>query len=139
MKTARFIALLAALSLLTPSCKKAVEEKQEDLLMSIIVSGVWVVESFTENGTSVTAAFSGYEFKFERNGTVTGTLSGVNTSGTWSGSTATNSITSNFPTAGAPLNKLNGTWIITDAGLNYVKAVNNNTSGTNSLYLYKKP
>lgn len=138
MSVKPLLSICMAALLLFSSCKKTVTAKQEDVLMTIIVSGVWIMESYVENGTVITPSFSGYEFKFERNGTVNGTVNGVSTSGTWSGSMATNSITSNFPGAGEPLNKLNGTWIITDSGLSFVKAITTTASGNHSLHLVKK-
>lgn len=131
--------LWAVFAITFSSCKKTVAAKEEDLLISIITSGIWVVESFVENGNTITSDFAGYEFKFDKSGTVTGSLNGVNNSGTWSGSTASRSISANFPSSGAPLNKLNGTWLILDAGLNYVKANATIASVNCSIYLYKKP
>jgi hypothetical protein len=132
-------ALWAVFAITLSSCKKTVAAKEEDLLISIITSGIWVVESYVENGSTITSDFTGYEFKFEKSGTVTGTVNGVISSGTWSGSTATRSISSNFPSSGAPLNKLNGTWLIVDAGPNFVKANAIISAANCSIYLYKKP
>ena len=131
--------LWAVFAITLSSCKKTVAAKEEDLLISIITSGIWVVESYVENGNTITSDFAGYDFKFEKSGTVTGTSNGVVNSGTWSGSTTTRSISSNFPSSGAPLNKLNGTWLIVDAGPNFVKANATISAANCSIYLYKKP
>lgn len=139
MNSRSFWILWAVIAITISSCKKTVAAKEEDLLISIITSGIWVVESYVENGNTITSEFTGFEFKFEKSGTVTGTRNAISSSGTWSGSTASRSISSNFPSSGAPLNKLNGTWLIIDAGPNYVKANATIAAANCSIYLYKKP
>lgn len=121
------------------SCKKTVENQQKNIIIEAMTTGVWFVYQYTEAGTDVTAGFSGYEFKFDQNGTVTGTLATSSTPGTWSANISNYSITSQFPSAGDPLQKLNGTWIIKDSYLDFVKAEMVTPSGTNQLQLQKKP
>ena len=112
------------------SCKKAVQQQEQNIIINIVTSGQWYVQSFQENGIDSTAAFAGYLFKFNQNETVVATAAGVNTSGNWTASISTKSIASNFQGAGNPLNKLNGTWTITDSGLTYVVA-NSTVNGVN--------
>lgn len=120
------------------SCKKAVEQKQEDILMKAITDGTWIVEQYFENGSNLSYEFLNYDFNFNSNGVVTGTIAGSSTSGTWSGSASTASITSNFPTSTAPLVKMNGIWKITDSYWDYVEAETTVANGKNVLRLRKK-
>ena len=49
------------------------------------------------------------------------------------------SITSEFPGAGDPLQKLDGHWVIKDSGLTFVKADLNTSGATMHLHLVKIP
>ena len=139
MKKPLILLVLVTLLLSAASCKKTVENQQKNIIIEAMTTGVWFVYQYTEAGTDVTAGFSGYEFKFDQNGTVTGTLAATSTAGTWSANITNYSITSQFPSAGDPLQKLNGTWIIKDSYLDFVKAEMTTASGTNQLQLQKKP
>lgn len=120
-------------------CKKKIEDKQKDILVEAMTNGIWIVEFYKEDTVDITTDFSGYEFQFFENGTVNANKGGTITSGTWSGDINTATITSNFPTAGNPLLKLNGTWKVTDSYWNYVEAEMNTPTGKNKLHLLKKP
>ena len=121
------------------SCKKLVEQKKQDALMDAITNGVWIVEQYMEGPNNISSQFLNYEFKFNSDGSVTGTQNGIVTSGTWSGSMTDYTITSSFPTAGDPLKKLNGLWKIKDSDWDYVKAEMTVENSTNVLSLRKKP
>jgi hypothetical protein len=113
--------LLASFSLF--SCKKAIEQQKEDVIIKIMVSGQWTVSKYTKGDTTVTAAFSPYRFQFRENGTVDAMRNNaVEKTGTWVGNAAMLTIYSNFTNAAYPLTLLNGTFRITDSGLNYVEA-----------------
>ncbi|MBL0132570.1 MAG: hypothetical protein IPP79_00450 [Chitinophagaceae bacterium] len=139
MKKLSFVTLCSLLFLMNISCKKAVQNTQQDLVVKAITDGIWMVDTYVEVSTDITTDFLNYDFKFNADGTVTGTRSGVSSNGTWIGSAADYSITSNFPTAGAPLQKLNGYWKITDSYWDYVEAEMTVTGGKNILHLRKKP
>lgn len=131
------LAILLATTLF--SCKKKIEEKvQESLLEKIITNGVWIVDRYLENAVDITPAFSNYEFRFNANGTVTGTLGAQVANGTWVANINQATITASFTNAPDPLPKLNGTWLITDPNVTYVKAAQIATGGTNTLELRKK-
>lgn len=121
------------------SCKKAVENKQQDLITSAIVDGIWVVDQYLEGTNNITNDFLNYDFKFNSNGTVSGTKASNATVGTWSSNISNYSITSNFPSANDPLQKMNGVWIITDSYWDFVKAEMTTSGGKNILHLRKKP
>ena len=125
--------------LLALSCKKAVEDQKRQAVMSFITNGHWKVESYRIDTTSVTAEFDGYKFKFNDNGTVVGDNGSISSSGTWVGDVSDYSITSEFPGAGDPFQKLNGHWIIKDSGLTFVKADLKTGSAVMHLHLVKVP
>ena len=130
--------MLLCLLLLSISCKKAIEEKQDGLIMKAITDGTWIVEQYFENGSNISYEFLNYDFKFNSNGTVIGAIAGDTTKGIWSGSSSTASITSNFPTSATPLVKLNAVWKITDSYWDYVEAVTKIGSDSMVLHLRKK-
>ncbi|HTQ66936.1 MAG TPA: hypothetical protein VMI12_19220 [Puia sp.] len=137
MKKKVIISLLI-FSVLSDSCKKYVQQQEQNALVSLITNGSWVITRYLENGTDITASFSGYSFQFRTNGTVSGTNGGTIINGTWSGDINTKTITSDFPTAGNPLDKLNAVWKITDSYTDSVAANTIIDSGTNILNMHKQ-
>lgn len=120
-------------------CKKFVDNQKEQAAMSFITNGHWKVEAYLIDTTSITSDFDGYKFKFNDDGTVSGVNEAGSQAGTWAGDVTDYSITSEFPSAGDPLQKLNGHWVIKDSGLTYVKADLSTPSGTRHLHLLKIP
>jgi hypothetical protein len=121
------------------SCKKYIQKQEQQAALSIMTNGVWYVSGYKQNDSDITAAFSGYLFKFDANNTVTGTRSNVSTAGQWSDNIVTRTITSNFPNAGVPLVYLNETWIITDSYTDSVAAKCTDTvNHTNNILQLKK-
>jgi hypothetical protein len=122
------------------SCKKYIQQQEEQAALSIMTNGAWYVQFYQQNDSDITASFSGYSFKFDANGTVTGTKDSVAVVGGWSTNIAARAITTNFPTAVAPVKYLNETWKITDSYTDSVVANSkdtiNNTS--NILHLRKQ-
>lgn len=114
------------------SCKKAEEikeEAQQNALVDLMVSGQWVVSSFTVNSSDITADFSGYKFQYFRNKTVNAIKNNVvEKTGTWDGDIVNRTTWANFPSVPNPLLLINGTWNIVDSGLTYVIA--SQTSGS---------
>lgn len=105
------------------SCKKAIENAQEDALIKIMTGGQWLVTHYKKGMEDVTADFSGYKFQFKSNRTVDAIKNNiVEKTGTWDGNAYNRSIVSNFANATHPLLLLNGTFLITDSGLTYVEA-----------------
>lgn len=121
------------------SCKKAIEKKQQDIIMDAITNGVWIVDQYFEGSNNISSDFLYYEFQFHNDGTVTSSKSSTVSNGTWSGDASNYSITSQFPAATDPLKKLNGVWHIKDSYWDYVKAEMTTATGINVLYLRKKP
>jgi hypothetical protein len=130
---------VAALALVFSGCKKAIEEKKEDLLVNLIVDGQWVVAKYTKGRTDVTADFSPYSFQFKRNFTVDAIhINTVETTGTWNGDINTKTIVSNFTNSNPILILLNGTWHVTDSGLTYVESTQTVNGEERFLRLVKK-
>src|ERR1700694_4000724 len=130
----QFTAILIILLTCFFSCKKAIEQKKQDLIVQAMTSGRWIVQNYTAGNTDVTAEFTGYEFQFYNNGTVDGIYNSSATSGTWAGNASQLTMSANFPNTGRPLSRLNGLWKITDNSWTYVNA----SLDTNRLKLIKK-
>lgn len=135
----RCLLLLLLPLLFFSSCEEAVEQAQEDALVSLIVNGQWVVTKYIKGGTDVTADFALYRFQFQRNEKVDAIKNGsVEKTGTWLGNAAARTITSEFSNANATLTLLNGTFTITDSGLTYVEASQTVGGEVRSLRLDKR-
>jgi|ERR1700730_1403753 len=133
--------LLLFLFAFTPvffSCNKAIEKKKQNIIIDAMTNGRWYVLDYKAAGNTVTPEFAGYEFQFYSDGKVDGILYPTVTSGTWIGDANQLTITANFPGAGLPLSRLNGTWKITDNSYTYVSAYYVNGVDTNYLKLQKK-
>ena len=123
----------------TFSCKKFIQQQEEKAVMNIITNGYWHVEQYVKNDSDVTASFSGYLFKFDANGTVTGTKDTVSWKGTWVPNVDARTINSSFPSAPLPVSLLNGLWKIKDSGTDFVLATYTDTvlNTSNTLRLKK--
>ena len=119
------------------SCKKFIEQQEQNALIKVMTNGVWVVSKYFENDTDISNSFTGYNFQFYSNGTVTGTKNTVSVNGIWAGDISNRTITSNFPTAGDPVAKLNAVWTITDSYTDSVSAKTTINSYINKLELKK--
>jgi len=139
---------LKSISLLLFSCvvitnwscsSKAIEQKKEDLLVTLITANIWIMESFSEGSTNLTADFSGYEFKFYTDLTVQGIRTGFPTAtGTWAGNASDMTVQANFPTETGVLKKLNGTFTVTSSTLSDVNAHRFEGAVELKLHLVKK-
>jgi hypothetical protein len=130
--------VLLILPLIFFSCKKIIQQQEENAIIQIMTSGVWYVQTFDQNDSTITPSFSGYTFQFYANGTVVAIKNGATAAtGTWAGNINNQTITSNFPSSGDPLDKLNSVWTITDSGTNYVVAFANVGGSYDNLRLQK--
>jgi hypothetical protein len=120
------------------SCKKFIQNQEEKAAVSIVTSGEWYVSGYEQNDSNITAAFSGYLFKFDANNTVTGIINGDSTEGEWLVNISAKTITSDFPGGGYPLNQLNETWLITDSYTDSVSASSTDTINHTSNILQLK-
>ena len=120
------------------SCKKFIEKKKEQTVIDAMTDGRWFVLQYQTPTTDVTYEFTGYEFQFYANNTVQGFLNATITDGTWVGDMNALSITTTFPSATPPVNRLNGMWKITENSWYDVTAYNRVGADTNWLKLRKK-
>lgn len=122
------------------SCKKLIQKQVEKQVISDVTNGLWYVTSYEKSDSNITAAFSGYVFKFDANNTVTGILNSTDSvQGAWLVDVNARTITSNFPSAGYPVNQLNATWYIDDSYTDSVSAQYTDTvSHTNSYLQLRK-
>jgi hypothetical protein len=134
-KSAAF--LLLTFSLVFSSCKKYVQQQEQDAAISLITNGTWMVQQYLQSGSNITASFSGYVFQFKSDGTVVGTLGGTSVTGTWAADINNRTITSNFPAGSGILDDLDGVWKITDSSVSYVVANTSVGTGVNNLRLQK--
>jgi hypothetical protein len=116
------LAVLLVFIVYLSSCKKYIQQQEENAIVSAVTNGLWYVKDYVQNDSDITSTFSGYLFKFDADGTVTGTKDSLSVKGTWSANVGARTISSNFPAAGLPLRNLNETWKITDSYTNFVVA-----------------
>jgi hypothetical protein len=138
MKRLSHVLVLATLILF--SCKKYIQQQEEKAAIAVVTNGFWYVTKYLKNDTDITPSFSGYLFKFDQDGIVTGTLASASTAGVWSVNIGAKTISTDFPTAGEPIVELNYTWTITDSYTDSVAArsVDTTNNTTNILQLRKQ-
>ena len=130
--------LLFSLAIITNSCKKFIEQQEQNAIVDLVTKGQWRITGYIDHQTdTLTNDFAGYLFQFNENGTVYGVKFGQQTNGTWSANVSAKSITSNFPTATYPITLLNHTWTITDSYTDSVAAKTAVDSSFNILNLHK--
>ena len=133
-----YLLLLLFLFTISYSCKKFVEQQEQNAIIDLVTKGQWRVTGYIDHQTdTLTNDFAGYLFQFNENGTVYGVKFGQQTNGTWSADVSKKSITSNFPTASYPITLLNHTWTITDSYTDSVAAKTPVDSTFNILNLHK--
>ena len=125
-------------ALLLSGCKKAIEEKKQDLVIQAMTNGQWIVTNFVQNGNTITDDFNGYKFQYYSNKTVDAIKIGlVEKTGTWDGDAATMTTSANFEGATAPLSLINGSWHIDDNSWTFVIASQNVGGETKLMRLDK--
>jgi len=131
--------LLLPFILICFSCKKTIENIQEDLVIKAMTDGQWGITNFTLNGTTITGDFSAYRFKYYSNKTVDAINGGtVEKTGNWDGNAANMTTWANFNGAVYPLSLINGTWNITRNSWTYVEATQTNGSDVKIMRLDKQ-
>jgi hypothetical protein len=120
------------------SCKKAIQQQEQNEALNIMTNGQWLVSKYLQDSTDITSTLSAYVFQFKSDGTVTGTYGTITVTGTWSTDIPSRTITSNFPAGSGAVNELDATWKITDSSTDYVIAYSTINSNTNNLKLVKK-
>jgi hypothetical protein len=122
------------------SCKKAIENKQEQIVMNAITTGSWKVSNYLKGSESSTAKFDNYSFKFHPNYTVDALRNSVlEASGYWEENRDAGTITAGFNNSGEPLSLLNGVWHILETTWTSVEANQVVNGETRLLKLEKLP
>ena len=138
MKSSPLIVTLLMLLVFPLSCKKFIQQQEQNALVNIVTKGTWRITGYMDHQvTNLTDSFSGYSFQFNADGTLYTVRFGQQTNGTWSANVGNKTITSNFPTASYPINLLNHTWTITDSYTDSVAAKTAVDSSYNILNLHK--
>ena len=139
MKRLYLVALMLFV-MLSFSCKKFIRQQEEKAALNIITNGKWYVEQYVQNDSDITTSFSGYLFKFDANGIVTGANDSISSKGSWVPDVPSKTISSIFPSASAPVSLLNGTWKIKDSYNDLVVASYTDTTlkTSNALRLRKQ-
>jgi len=134
----RFFTLFLLLLFIPFSCKKYIQQQEQNALVDLVTKGTWRVTGYLDHQTiNLTDSFTDYSFQFISDGTVYGIKSGVQTKGTWTADMNSKSITSNFPSAPLPLSLLNHVWTITDSYTDSVAAESAMDASYNILNLHK--
>lgn len=121
------------------SCKKTIQNIQEDLVIKAMTDGQWAITGFSLNGTDITSDFSVYTFKYYKNKTVDAINSGtVERTGNWDGNAANKTTWANFSGAPNPIALINGTWNIVRNSWTYVEATQTVGSDTKTMRLDKQ-
>ena len=127
--------LVLALSV-SAGCKKAIDNIKEDLMINLITDNTWKVVRYLDGTENKTADYSEYDFKFSKNNTVNAIRNGaVEATGTWLGSESTQSITSDFSSAGSPLDQLTGVWLVTNTKSKPWRVFSHRFDGSKELVL----
>src|ERR1700712_4227116 len=133
-----YIVLLLFFFTISYSCKKFIEQQEQNAIVDLVTKGQWRVTGYIDHQTdTLTDDFAGYLFQFNENGTVYGVKFGQQINGTWSADVSKKSITSNFTTSAYPVTLLNHDWTITDSYTDSVAAKTPADSSFNILNLHK--
>lgn len=141
LKNYPLLLILFLITILSFSCEKAKEivaQQSEDLVITLMTNGRWVVDQFSVSGTDVKLEFDGYEFQFLKDGTVEAIKGTSVTKGTWKANQTNMTIDSSFPSGNDTLKRLNYLWYITKSGLTSVEAKVIETNYTANMKLVKK-
>lgn len=137
------VTLLLAFILLTfASCEKVKQQVQEtvaeDLIVTVMTSGRWLVDVFTVAAVDVKPEFSGYEFQFLKDGSVEAIKSTTTVKGTWKSDKSAMIIQASFPPGNTSLQRLNYTWYISKTGTTFVEASSQQNGVVSTMRLIKK-
>lgn len=137
------VTLLLAFILLTfASCEKVKQQVQEtvaeDLIVTVMTSGRWLVDVFTVAAVDVKPEFSGYEFQFLKDGSVEAIKSTTTVKGTWKSDKSAMIIQASFPPGNTSLQRLNYTWYISKTGTTFVEASSQQIGVVSTMRLIKK-
>jgi hypothetical protein len=138
MFSIRQFALIISLCLMFFSCKKAIQDQKEKYVLSVMTSGRWFLENYTENGNDNTFDFISYQFQFHEDSRLYAITIDSVTNGTWKGDQSTLTMTITFPGGDRTLSRLNHPWLFTKSNIGLVFAEATTASGKKTIRLRKK-
>jgi len=136
----KFPALIFAVVLLVSSCKKDdnsnSNSSQPAQLSASVQQGSWKITSYIDNGVDQTNHYTGYEFQFNSNGTITATKAGTTISGTWSDGMDDSvlKLVLNFGAA-TPFLEINDDWHVTQQSAVMIRLQDVSGGGSGTEYL----
>ena len=118
------------------SCSK---DNEAPSTKSIIHQGKWKIVLFNDNGAVETSNYSGYEFTFNTNGSVSAVKNGSTVTGNWNAGTdeSLNKLTLNFPLL-SPLTELNEQWTFLEKSYSVFKLEHINSEGQTEVVTFQK-
>jgi hypothetical protein len=129
---------ISALSLLLvaflSNCKK--DDNSNSSVSGIIVTGSWRVSYFHENSEDHTNDFSGYNFQFNSNGTMSAISGGITTNGTWKNDDSNNEFHMTIGSS-SPLSDISKGWIVISKTNTEFNLKDDNSSGNEELHFIK--
>ncbi len=118
------------------SCSK---DNEAPSTKSIIQQGKWKIVLFNDNGAVETSNYSGYEFTFNTNGSVSAVKNGSTVTGNWNAGIdeSLNKLTLNFPLL-SPLTELNEQWTFLEKSYSVFKLEHINSEGQTEVVTFQK-
>lgn len=136
------LALLLALGLLAlPGCKKVKEDIMQSYFENNILNSDFVVDYAVDNGTDITAQFSGWVFRLTKNTNYDGPMTAKNGTLTYTGTWQSNedygklTIQINQPTVPTHFEFLNRAWRFREKNLPVMKLAPWGSTATTDLYM----
>lgn len=120
------------------SCKKSIDQRKEDYVLSVMTNGRWFLESYVENGVDNTVDFLGYEFQFYEAEKLEAISNAGTETGLWVGDINNLTLTVNFASTGELLKRLNHVWQFVDSHVGLVFAETTTPAGKISIRLRRK-
>ena len=124
--------------LLFASCSK---DNDAPSTKSIILQGKWKVTLFNDNGAVETSNYSGYEFTFNSNGSVSAVKSTSTVTGSWNtgADENLNKLTLSFPLLSpSALVELNEEWVFLEKRYSQVKLEHISSNGQTEVLILEK-
>lgn len=138
-KFKRVLAIVALVVIANSSCsKEELQEVREDLAVSIMTNGDWIITKFSERDYDITSLFTGWQCHFNTDKTCKATKGSEEVLGTWNASASSKTITGLFPANSEPLSKINGTWRIVRTTASYGEFTQVKNGITYKMELTKK-
>ena len=105
-------------------------------LTQTIQQGKWKITYYNDNGNVETSTYTGYEFQFNSNGTITATKAGSTVSGTWTNGNDDSKLKLylSFGTIN-PFQELNDDWHVTQQSAAIIKLEDVSGGGGGTDYL----